>query len=747
MTAAASVELFGATGVVGGGDVTTEGGALVIDGGIGDVELSGTVKAKEAGAYAAGSVKLNGADNDFGLIELEGSNGVSVNDKNDITVVNVAAVDGKVDIRAGEVVLGGGIVQGAEGVRISGEASVSGVGAIVAGTDWDLSEAGDIVVESAKGDVLFDNAILRGGTAKFKAKGDIVASSADNDFRGVVSAEGNSVIIGDCDDIVLGDIIATGGIDFGDGIETSVYVESVAGDITVAGNVKTTSEHGMIELYSDKDVVLQGTLASQGDAKVVAKGALSVPGDISAAGGATLVSVRDIDVGGLVDGNDVLVQSEKGSVRIDGRINAANEAYVSSLNHDILVNGKVLSDSTVMVSSGRGATINGEIKGGETAAVWSGKGGMVVNGSVMTEGRNGIATLVSDGDVSFSSEGTLSGERAAIVAKGNLIQEDAYLPYKEGRVESVDLRPAVSAETVALQVGGSIGDGNSKPFVVDGKAFAVAFGDMSLAAGKGKPLEGGDASSVAAAKDSAQYTIDTTREMLEGTLTMEEAMDRMSNPSDFDDNALLYAAGDMYLYTAGELDANSYIGAGKDMTVSAAGFGDMSYLNAGGKLTINNVGKPGSPQIAYFESVNGVEPNIKNQPNDTVIFIDGRLAGGNLQTLNMFGANEAFLVSTPELKSSQGIFGTPPFLHSDLDVANPMEVCAIDYLIQEVPRLMLSSDFPGDVDKTLEANGLSLRDSYWFGQRRVASDKPKANMMDLFTEKEKTIEDGLIAVK
>ena len=155
------------------------------------------------------------------------------------------------------------------------------------------------------------------------------------------------------------------------------------------------------------------------------------------------------------------------------------------------------------------------------------------------------------------------------------------------------------------------------------------------------------------------------------------------------------------------------------MTVSASKFGDVSYLRAGGKLTINNVGKPGNPQIAYFESVNGVEPRINNMPNDTVIFIDGRLAGGNTQIINTFGANEAFMVQTPELKSTQGIFGNPMFMHSDLDVANPLEVSAIDYMIQDIPRLTLSTDFPAEVDRNVEANGLSARDSIWFGQEKA----------------------------
>ncbi|MBQ3098690.1 MAG: hypothetical protein IJC66_11105, partial [Kiritimatiellae bacterium] len=187
-----------------------------------------------------------------------------------------------------------------------------------------------------------------------------------------------------------------------------------------------------------------------------------------------------------------------------------------------------------------------------------------------------------------------------------------------------------------------------------------------------------------------------------------------------DGDSTLVSGGKLSIYTASNIEPYGNLLSGRDMTVSARSFGDVSYLRAGRKLTINNVGRPRYPRIAYFESLGGKEPKINNLPNDMVIFVDGRLAGGNINIMNMFGANEAFLVSTPELKSTQGIFGNPPFLHSDLDVANPMEVSAIDYLIQEVPRLTLSSEFPADVDQKVEANGLSLKDSYWFGQERVA---------------------------
>ena len=176
------------------------------------------------------------------------------------------------------------------------------------------------------------------------------------------------------------------------------------------------------------------------------------------------------------------------------------------------------------------------------------------------------------------------------------------------------------------------------------------------------------------------------------------------------------------------------------MTVSAARFGDMSYLAAGGLLTINNVGSGKAPQIAYFESVNGVEPKINNQPNDTVIFVDGRLAGGNLKILNQFGANEAFMVETPELKSTQGIFGSPTFLHGDLDVANPMEVGSIDYMLQETPRLTLDKDFPKEADQHVDSVVIPERDSIQFG-RGTAKAGPRQD-----GDEEPSLPDGKVAM-
>ena len=698
------------------------GGTAYIEAAKGEILSAGSIDVSEGPLIAiAGGGNLNLNVNDTGVVRSHGASLQAIgkvaanNPKNEIAggvsaIGTTVAVGGDADIEledvnAGEMIL---VDVGAHDITVSGDVVAPDVvglygGGVTVGKDGSVSatgygsvvEIGVATAASVDGSLSADTVVVvSDGSVNVNGKvdGDYVSMQSTGDFtvggQARINAAGyNAVDIGTDAPVNL-----------------SVEIRSTDGDVMLAkgSEIKASSPNGGVYIGALGDtskIAVDGTASAGENAYVVAQG-----------GG--------VDVVGAVSAGNMVQINASGLVTIDGSVNADQLASVESKASDVVLNGTVRSDSTAMVSAGGKATINGDVVGGYNAAVFSETSGIDVNGTVTATGSDGFALLQSNGDVVFSSHGTLSGTSSAVViAKGNLIQTDANLPYKEGRVFARVLRPAVSAKEVELSVGGSIGNGPSNPFVVDGKIYAISFGDVSLAAGNGHSLEGGDASSVAAAIDSAQYAISSTRKMLDGTLTIEEAKERLNNPSDFDDNAIMYAAGDMYLYSAGALNANSYIGSGGNMTVSAAEFGDMSYLQAGGTLTINNVGKPHYPKIAYFESVNGVEPKINNQPNDVVIFVDGRLAGGNLNILNQFGADEAFMVDTPELKSTQGIFGNPPFLHSDLDVANPMEVCAIDYMMQEVPRLTLSSDFPPDVDQNVEASGLSQKDVYWFGQK------------------------------
>ena len=148
--------------------------------------------------------------------------------------------------------------------------------------------------------------------------------------------------------------------------------------------------------------------------------------------------------------------------------------------------------------------------------------------------------------------------------------------------------------------------------------------------------------------------------------------------------------------------------------------GGIVPISTGSKLTVNNFRKSsfGNPLLAIFSTNGGNDrPTTSSQHNNSIVFVDGRLAGGDLLTINTLGAMEAFPVQTPELKSEQGVFGNPTFLHDELDVANPLAVGVIDFLLQEIPILTLSSDFPVEAEKQVAANGLNPTTSYWFGQK------------------------------
>ena len=316
-----------------------------------------------------------------------------------------------------------------------------------------------------------------------------------------------------------------------------------------------------------------------------------------------------------------------------------------------------------------------------------------------------------------------------VATRGNVTQNGGAVEVsKDGYVTPASLRAPVSAPEVNMNVAGNVGSGTYQYLVVDGRPYALVSGNTSIASAGQSSFQGGSKPNHTPSFHHSAVSIQQTMSAGGDISVSHSVRDLLATSVDWagaSENSAIVADGSLSVYTAGALNPYGLLVAERDLTVSAASFGDMSYLRAGGKLTINNVGHPSHPQIAYFESVNGVEPNINNLPNDMVIVIDGRLAGGNLNILNKFGANEAFMVETPELKSTQGIFGNPPFLHSDLDVANPMAVSAVDYLIQEVPRLTLSSDFPAEVDQNVEAVGLSQKDVYWFGQK--GSDEKKAS--------------------
>jgi len=65
-----------------------------------------------------------------------------------------------------------------------------------------------------------------------------------------------------------------------------------------------------------------------------------------------------------------------------------------------------------------------------------------------------------------------------------------------------------------------------------------------------------------------------------------------------------------------------------------------------------------------------------------LVLFNGRVVGGDEIVRNEIFRTEAFSVETPELKSKQGVFGSPYFLHSYMNVTEPIALGLVDYVLQ-----------------------------------------------------------------
>ena len=645
-----------------------------------------------------------------------------------------------------------------------------------AGTDKDISLAGTVRAE--RGDVVLEgNDVVASGTiaasadltvratgkidldgtvtavdATLTADGTLDVANAGNDFSGTVKAEGASVKLADRNDITLGRVNGTSGFVV---VEAGQSVRS-EGPITAQGNLR---------IRGGRDVTLNGATTAKGSVTVLAGGSVSQGADITvtdasatvdveaengsivmadgtktrtAGGNVSYVASGKIDLATVDAGNgnaylkagDTLTTTANGTVSAKGFAFKAQQIGTpdNPFNLDVATLALAARDG-IYVRNARAAEIGSTVgmagnfsvnrvksdattevldrvaDGEDVSGITVENGPLdLVNNGTLTQTDAGRVTVggetsirVVGGDLELGNAGNdfrgginaeadnvlladandmeldhiVAAGSATLVAGGNIVQNGATVKVDHGRADETRLDASVRANTIRLEARGNIGRGTHDYLVVGGGTVsATAGGNVSLASAGTEDLKVG-----------------------------------------------IVAGRDVSLYTAGKLVTEDTVSAAGSTTVSAKRFGGAARHAFGSSLTVNNFNQGARPLLAIFETKGGNRtPHVKNQPNDTIVFIDGRLAGGDIQVINKLGALEAFPVQTPELKSEQGVFGNPNFLHDELDVANPFAVGAIDFLLQDIPRLTLASDFPLEVEKQVAANGLNPTTSYWFGQ-------------------------------
>ena len=450
-----------------------------------------------------------------------------------------------------------------------------------------------------------------------------------------------------------------------------------------------------MKVYATGAVAVQDTTATGATAVTAGNDAVIDGSATVTVDSASVTAANDVDVDGYagVDvRNSATVQAVAGNVAIDATdpsvpagsdvtigtgapgdtssVIAGVDANIGSVNGNVTVadNANVAANDNVNVLAGQDVNVNGQLTANADA----------------TPGASGDDVLVVAGnDVVFGANGNVKGEIVTVSAvAGDIVTGSAAMPASGGYVEQ---NPGYHADVTAtgladLSAGGSIGGGADKYIGVQaGSVTANANGDVSIAGANG-----------------TEITVDPLG---------------------------ITAGGKASLYNVSTVNPDGIV-KGTEVAVTSKSYSGGIVGVATSTITANNLTGGANPLLAIFETKGGTSnPKVTNLPNHTIVFVDGRLAGGDMQTINKLGAVEAFPVQTPELKSEQGVFGNPTFLHDELDVANPFAVGAIDFILLEVPRLTLSSDFPLEVDSDVSANGLNPTTSYWFGQTAKDQDE------------------------
>ena len=496
-----------------------------------------------------------------------------------------------------------------------------------------------------------------------------------NDFDSVQGTVGGDAAITDADDLDFGAFTSANLTVNAGGPLTQSAAVAVAGLTTVntTGNVTLNNAGNDFGTVAITDGV-------GGNAGIVAlkdKNAVALD-DVKSAG-----SVAVDTVAGSITVNAAKTVSAATTVGL-----TANSTAIAAA---VTVNGTVSAgtDATVISNLGDVTVAAGGTVSADNDAIINAQGNAVVGGTVTANADGaggGDATVISaTGDVAFTpvaggGAATVGGVNVNITALNNISTDSAAKPASGGFIpqDSAYHADVVATGKATLNAGISIGSSGAADTYLGVDAASVeanaGVGHVAIAAANGKDL-----------------TVDP---------------------------AGITAGKDVSTYTTGTVKPNGVITAGGNITVTAKNYsGGPVKINVGGDLTVNNLQGGENPQLALFTTAGGKSnPKVTQQANHTIVFIDGRLAGGDIQAINVLGAVEAFPIQTPELKSEQGVFGNPTFLHDELDVANPLAVGAIDFILQEIPRITLSSDFPIEVDQQVAANGLSPTTSYWFGQ-------------------------------
>ena len=703
---------LGAITATGNLDVTAQG--AITQSAAADVD--GTTKLAANG----NDITLDNAANDFtGAVTADGKN-ITLNNNAALTLGAVTA-SGDLDVTAQGAItqsaaadVDGTTTLVANGNNITLDNAANDFTGVVTATGKDvtLKDAADGIVlgavtatgnldvtaegEGAITQTATDKVVA--GATTLKAAGDITLANAANDFTGAVAATGKDVTLKDKNSISLGDISS-------ESLSVKAENVSVAGSKIQVGQFTQNAEGNLTIDATSGNIEITGgaQVGASGTATLNASGAVTVDGS-------ELVSIDALTV------NGAKVEAKNGA-----NVASQNAVAITGTTSVTVDGSKVGSDASTTISGGTVIVKNNGAVYGETDVNITATSGDAIIGSVTA--KKGLVDIYANGNADIGSVSAATS--ADVYASGNASIDNASIGGAAnisvagntdiGRLSSGTLdivTQNLSADSI--DTGRATFDTDDLTIKsLDAKDVEVTAENVQIDAMKVNTLDltSGTIDAGSGVWEVKNLTIDASGNVGSSTKALKTRVDNIESISGsnvyIDEQSSsknvnlgsIIASGDIMLRAAnvggtdgtagGFIDANGdayNINAGGNFTLDVGGgFGtaiDPMEVKYGNDMTIK-AGNLSQVNTGYgfLHAIYNGTIGIPTYDNIVgLVIANGQIVGGHPQLIRSMNRALAFTVNTPELKSVQGVFGDPGFIHTKMDVSDASSIASVDNL-------------------------------------------------------------------
>ena len=566
------------------------------------------------------------------------------------------------------------------------------LGAVTATGNLDVTAEGEGAITQTATDKVV------AGATTLKAAGDITLANAANDFTGAVAATGKDVTLKDKNSISLGDISS-------ESLSVKAENVSVAGSKIQVGQFTQNAEGNLTIDATSGNIEITGgaQVGASGTATLNASGAVTVDGS-------ELVSIDALTV------NGAKVEAKNGA-----NVASQNAVAITGTTSVTVDGSKVGSDASTTISGGTVIVKNNGAVYGETDVNITATSGDAIIGSVTA--KKGLVDIYANGNADIGSVSAATS--ADVYASGNASIDNASIGGAAnisvagntdiGRLSSGTLdivTQNLSADSI--DTGRATFDTDDLTIKsLDAKDVEVTAENVQIDAMKVNTLDltSGTIDAGSGVWEVKNLTIDASGNVGSSTKALKTRVDNIESISGsnvyIDEQSSsknvnlgsIIASGDIMLRAAnvggtdgtagGFIDANGdayNINAGGNFTLDVGGgFGtaiDPMEVKYGNDMTIK-AGNLSQVNTGYgfLHAIYNGTIGIPTYDNIVgLVIANGQIVGGHPQLIRSMNRALAFTVNTPELKSVQGVFGDPGFIHTKMDVSDASSIASVDNL-------------------------------------------------------------------